>query len=110
MKTGSIYSYEIKNVRLYVIHHRRFPDVFSAIQKHQRNCLQHQLGLKLRCYGQFANAAMNESTKHPKLLPRYEHFTNLLISVVHQRLIHTRVAHMLSQIRENIGFHKAGYK
>ena len=43
---------------------------------------------------------MNEGTKYPKLLPRYEHFTNLLICEVHQRLIHAGVAHMLSQIRE----------
>ena len=109
MKTNSIYSHEIKNAMLiwiYVIQRRRFPDVFKAIQKHHRNCLQQQLGLKvdddgiLRCHGRFANATMNEGTKYPKLLPRYEHFTNLLICEVHQRLIHAGVAHTLSQIRE----------
>ena len=60
LKVGSIYSWEIKNINLlwvYVIQHRKFHEVFSAIQKHQRNCLQQQLGLKLdevgilRCYG-----------------------------------------------------------
>ena len=105
MKTNSIYSHEIKNAMLiwiYVIQRRRFPDVFKAIQKHHRNCLQQQLGLKvdddgiLRCHGRFANATMNEGTKYPKLLPRYEHFTNLLICEVHQRLIHAGVAHTLS--------------
>ena len=91
LKIGSIYSWEIKNVNLlwvYVIQHRRFYDVFSAIQKRQRNCLQQQLGLKLdevgilRCYGRYSNAIINEDTKYPKLLPRYEHFTNLLIREV----------------------------
>ena len=109
MKTNSIYSHKIKNAMLiwiYVIQRRRFPDVLKAIQKHHRNCLQQQLGLQvdddgiLRCHGRFANATMNEGTKYPKLLPRYEHFTNLLICEVHQRLIHAGVAHTLSQIRE----------
>ena len=56
----------------------------------------------LRCYGQFANAMImiSEDIKYPKLLPRYEHFTNLLINNVHQRLIYAGVAHTLSEVRE----------
>ena len=46
------------------------------------------------------NADLNEDTKNPKLLPRYERFTALLISEVHQRLIRAGVSHTLSQIRE----------
>ena len=93
LKVGSINAWEIKNVILlwiYVIQHRKFYDVFSAIQKQQRNCLQQQLGLKLdevgilRCYGRYVNATISEGTKYPKLLPRYEHFTNLLIGEVHE--------------------------
>ena len=46
------------------------------------------------------NATITESAKYPKLLPRYEHFTHLLITEVHVRLIHVGVAHTLAQIRE----------
>ena len=53
---------------MYVIQHRRFPDVFSAIQKQQLGLKLDDVGT-LRCY---ANATMNESTKRPKLLPRYQ--------------------------------------
>ena len=119
MKTNSIYSHEIKNAMLiwiYVIQRRGFPNVFKAIQKHHRNCLQ-QLGLKvdddgiLRCHGLFANVTMNEGTKYPKLLPRYEYFTNLLICEVQQRLIHAGVAHTLYlKSEKNIGFHRVEYK
>ena len=54
----------------------------------------------LRCYGRFLNATIPESAKHPKLLPRREHLTTLLIIEVHQRQIHSGVAHTLAQIRE----------
>ena len=46
------------------------------------------------------NATMAEGTKHPKLLPRREHLTALLITEVQQRLIHAGVAHTLAQLRE----------
>jgi len=36
----------------------------------------------------------------PKLLPRHEVFTCLLIKEVHEHLIHEGVAHTLSQIHE----------
>jgi len=49
----------------------------------------------MRCHGRFTNADLDENTK---LLPRYERFTTLLISQVHQQLIHTGVAHTLAQI------------
>ena len=43
---------------------------------------------------------MSESVKHPKLLPRHENFTHMLINEVHVHLIHAGVAHTLAQIRE----------
>ena len=70
------------------------------------HCLKWQLGLKiddlgiLRCYGRFLNATITDSAKHPKLLPRREHLTSLLITEVHQRLIHAGVSHTLAQLRE----------
>ena len=109
MREGSIYSDEIRNATLlwlYVIQHRKYHEVLNDIEQHRKNCIQQQLGVKiddiglLRCYGRLGNADLNEDTKNPKLLPRYERFTALLISEVHQRLIHAGVSHTLSQIRE----------
>ena len=80
--------------------------MLSAIKEDKSHCLKRQLGLKiddmgiLRCYGRFLNATIAESMKHPKLHPRQEHLTTLLITEVHQILIHPGVAHTLAQIRE----------
>ena len=90
---------------IYCIQQNRFRDVLSAIEENNKShCLKQQLGLKiddlgiLRCYGRFLNTTLTESAKHPKLLPRREHFTGLLITEVHCRLIHAGVSHTLTQI------------
>ena len=91
---------------IYCAQQNRFCNVLSAIKEDKSHCLKWQLGLKiddmgiLRCYGRFLNATIAESTKYPKLLLRREHLTTLLITEVHQRLIHAGVAHTLAQIRE----------
>ena len=46
----------------------------------------------LRCYGRYANAAITEEMKYPKLLPQI-HFTSLIMEV-HQR----GISHTLGQI------------
>ena len=72
----------------------------------KNHCLKRQLGLKiddegiLRCHGRYLNTTISKSAKYPKLLPRHEHFTHLLITEVHVRLIHAGVAHTLAQIRQ----------
>ena len=89
-----------------VIQHRRFRETHVAIQRGKKHCLQTQLGVKLyeydilRCHGRYAHADFSQEVKCSKLLPRGEHFTQLLILEVHQRLIHVGVAHTLSQIRQ----------
>ena len=89
-----------------MIQRRQFCDVFIAIRKGDRNCLQIQLGLKIdefgvmRCHGCFQNADIPEGAKCPKLLPRQEHFTQLLIQYVHERLIHGGVSHTLASLRQ----------
>ena len=71
-----------------------------------------QLGLKvdkfqiLRCYGRYANAAIAEETKYPKLLPRRVHFTSLIIIKVHQRLIHAGNLIHWDKFVKRIGYHK----
>ena len=83
---------------VYSIQHCQFTDVFVSISKAKKHCLICQLGLGvddleiLRCYGRFLNVEIIESSKYPKLLPRHEKFTHLLIMEVHERLIHTDIA------------------
>ena len=91
---------------VYGIQRRKFFDVLLAMKMKRKHCLIQQLGLKLdsigllRCYGRYLNAEIDESSNFPKLLPRHEHFTQLLIKEVHECLIHAGVAHTLAQIRE----------
>ena len=86
--TGNIYFQDLVSARLlwlYVVQHRKFADVFHAINTKQRNGLQKQLSLEpdshaiLRCHGRFLNAELSEDAKYPKLIPRHEHFTRLVI-------------------------------
>ena len=104
-----ITSQEIKLLSLLwvsYVQHRRYRDVFAAIENNKKHCLQMQLGLKsdqfniLYCHGRYSHAELTEEMKYPKLLPRHEHFTYLVIQEVHQRLIHAGVSHTLSQIRQ----------
>ena len=50
MREGSIYSDEIRNATLlwlYVIQHRKYHEVLNDIEKHRKNCIQQQLGVKI---------------------------------------------------------------
>ena len=75
------------------IQRRQYGEVFVAIKNKRRHCLVMQLGLNtdehdvLRCYGRYLHADMTEEAKYPKLLPRREHFTHLVIQEVHNRLV-----------------------
>ena len=51
-------------------------------------------------YSSNLHADMTEEAKYPKLLPRREHFTHLVIQEVHNRLVHSGASHTLSQIRQ----------
>ena len=88
------------------IQHRQYSDVYVAIKNNKKHCLQMQLGLKiseygiLRCHGRYQHSELAEEMKYPKLLPRYEHFTYLVIQEIHRRLIHAGVSHTLSQVRQ----------
>ena len=54
----------------------------------------------LTCHGRFLNAEMSEEAKYPKLLPRHEYYTRLIIQEVHERLIHAGISHTLSSLRQ----------
>ena len=109
VKKQSLYYIEIHNTTLlwvYVIC-RQFCEVFTVIRRNKVNCLQKQVGLEvdefgiLRCHGRFQNADMSESAKYPKLLPRHEYYTSLLIQYVHERLIHAGVSHTLASLHQD---------
>ena len=91
---------------VYTIQHHYYKDIFLALKKNKRHCLQKQLGLRedeygiLRCHGRFANADISEDMKCPKLLPRKNFFTELVILEIHGRLIHAGISHTLSQLRQ----------
>ena len=76
---------DIKAAKLcwvFVIQGRNFANVFNAIKTGQN---KETVGFKsdkfnvIRCHGQFLNADLSEDAKYPKLLPRQEYFTKLLI-------------------------------
>ena len=91
---------------VYTIQHHYYKDIFLALKKNKRHCLQKQLGLQedeygiLRCHGRYANADISEDMKCPKLLPRKNFFTELMILEIHGRLIHAGNSHTLSQLRQ----------
>ena len=108
-ETKPISSQEVRVVSLLwisAIQHKHFREVYVAIQKRKRHCLQMQLGIKidefdiLRCHGRYSHTDLPQDVKCPKLLPRGEYYTYLLIQEVHQRLVHVGVSHTLSQIRQ----------
>jgi len=88
------------------IQHRQYAEVFSAIKNKTKHCLVMQLDLNIdeheiiRCYGRYLYADMAKEAKYPKLLPRHEHFTYLVIQEVHNRLVHSGISNTLSQIHQ----------
>ena len=78
-------------------------------QKHFRSVgnssIAKSLGLKtdsddiLRCHGRLQNADIPYDAQFPKLLPKRDHFTDLVVLDCHIRLLHAGVTHTLSQLR-----------
>ncbi len=87
------------------VQERNFPEVFTALRKRQKNELVNQFGLQLddkgilRCHGRLENAGLAQDSIFPKLLPKKDGFTDLIISSFHKRLFHSGVAHTVSQLR-----------
>ena len=54
----------------------------------------------LQCHGRYGNAtSLNQAAKCPKLLPKNEHYTKLVIEDYHRRVFHTGVPQTLAQLR-----------
>ena len=104
---GPITASELKDANehweLY-IQQKNFQEAYKALKTNQRNTLKEELGLKLdedsliRCHGCFVNVDLPEEVKYPKLLPRKQHFMDLIIESYHKELLHAGVTHTLSQL------------
>ena len=53
----------------------------------------------LRCHGRLISENLSQNTVHPKLVPKNNDFTNLVIISIHEKLMHTGVPHTLAAIR-----------
>ena len=54
----------------------------------------------IRLNGRYKNSDLPDETKFPILVPRSEHFTQLLIANIHERNCHAGASHTLSQLRK----------
>ena len=61
----------------------------------------------LRARGRLHNATLPETTRHPVILDRDDDVTRLIVSEVHQRLLHPGLEHTLAEVRTNYWMSKA---
>ena len=86
--------------KLWICHIQRkhFQDCYEAIENKKRCNLQKQLGVYLgasglmRCKGRLDNSDLNESAKHPILLPKDDRVTHLIIVNTHRHILHSGVS------------------
>ena len=55
----------------------------------------------IRCHGRYQNAQLSQGAKYPKLLPRKEYYTQLVIEDSHCNMLHAGVSQTLAEIRQN---------
>ncbi len=77
----------------------------SLMRCTQFNTWKRQLGLFVdpegvwRCGGRLSNAEVPYTTRHPILLPRDHHLTQLLVLKAHARVLHNGVRETLTEVR-----------
>ena len=54
----------------------------------------------LRCHGRYQNAELSQGAKYPKLLPREEHYTCLVVEDNHYKMLHSGASQTLTQVRQ----------
>ena len=77
-----------------------------SVPQHKKSALIRDLNLYLRdgiirTYGRIANAELPYGTKHPILLPKKNHLTNLIIRYHHILNLHSGTNQTLANVREN---------
>jgi hypothetical protein len=105
---ASIFAEEIRAARsLWIkwIQKKHFGDVTAAIETKRKHCLVSQLNLQIddagliRCCGRLEYAQLPLEAIEPVLLPKRDHFTDLVIKEVHGQLLHSGTNQTLSQLR-----------
>ena len=88
------------------IQQKHYADTIDKIKKGKKDNLQAQLNLQLdkngliRCHGRFSNSDLTQGAKEPKLLPKKEYFTKLVVEHYHQKILHSGVSQTLAQTRQ----------
>ncbi|XP_053389679.1 uncharacterized protein LOC128552661 [Mercenaria mercenaria] len=83
-----------------------FQSEIDAILAKKTTSRQQQLGLFLdeqglmRCKGRLENANLSEGARHPILLPKNDHLTELIIERTHQELLHSGISQTLAKTRQ----------
>ena len=108
-RTGPLSAKEIEIAKLLWeknIQSKSYPDILDRMQKGKKSNIIHQLNLQLdsnglvRCHGRFGNAELTQGARFPKLLPKDEYFTELVINDVHAKILHSGVSQTLATIRQ----------
>ena len=106
---GTLTAGELRRAKLVwdlYIQRKCYSEEIQAIQQRKRTNLGEQLNLQLdhqdilRCYGRYKNANLGDEVKYPKLLPKKEHHTRLVIKDLHSKLFHAGVIQTLVHIRK----------
>ena len=88
-----------------VLWHKEVQKSFNDHQKHGHTAKM--LGIFIdtdgvsRVGGRLQNAPLPSSTKHPVLLPRRHHFSNLVIAKSHESVKHNGLRETLTQVRSD---------
>ena len=107
--TGPITTPEIQKTKVLwelYIQQKHYTDTVQKVKQGKKSNLQNQLNLKsdesglLRCHGRFENAELTQAAKHPKLLPKDDYFTRLVVEDAHSRVLHSGVSQTLARVRK----------
>ena len=107
--TEPLSTHEIVRAKLYwelYIQQRHYRNIIDNINQGRKSNLQAQLNLQvdekglIRCHGRFSNSDLTQGAKEPKLLPKEEYFTKLVVEDYHKKLLHSGVSQTLAQTRE----------
>ena len=102
---------EMKEAELEIIRicqRKRFPEEFSSLEKgeHVRRT-SHIYKLNpvlddgvLRVGGRLSRAAMPEEAKHPAILTKDQHISDIILRQVHEEVGHSGRAHVLARLRQ----------
>ncbi|XP_053395705.1 uncharacterized protein LOC128555912 [Mercenaria mercenaria] len=98
--------FEAEKMWLQHVQESHFQSEIDAIRAKTTTSRQQQLGLFLdeqglmRCKGRLENANLSEGARHPILLPKNDHLTELIIERTHKELLHSGISQTLAKTRQ----------